>query len=194
MNVSRREFLKAGAGVAAGWWAGGCAGLATRTGDNRRQARNVARVVMDESSTVGRAGYFRVGRSRTGRWWLVTPAGEPFLYRGVCALWMPDNGQGADAVRFRRHWERANGKDTEAFAAHYVREYFRVTAEAIRAHDPNHLLLGPRFGGTPGNEVLRAIDRRHTDVLSWNYYNPGFHGRCAEMHAATGLPQLNGGG
>jgi len=378
MNVSRREFLKAGAGAAAAWWAAGCAGVATRTGDSRRQERNAGRLVMDESSIVGRAGHFRVGRSRSGRWWLLTPAGEPFLYRGVCALWMPDNGKGAEALRFRQHWERANGKDPEAlvthcfgllrdrgfnalgewstaqfwnrgwpftvlihvrqvrresnisgklpdvfdpawrtayaaccretcaplagsrdlvgyfvdneghwgtarrdyvwgqdngpmvdrnvlgmeplllqtflasdpkhpghqaawdwvlarhggdvaavargwgadfaspaqlreqtarslvlasrgyradheaFAAHYVHEYFRVTAEAIRAHDPNHLLLGPRFGGTPGDEVLKAIDRRHVDVLSWNCYNTGFRKRCAEMHAATRLPQLNG--
>ena len=83
-------------------------------------------------------------------------------------------------------------EDHEAFAAHYVREYFRRTAEAIRRYDPNHLLLGARFGGTPGDEVLRAIDRRHTDVLSWNCYNRGFYKRCEEMYAATGMPQFNG--
>jgi hypothetical protein len=87
---------------------------------------------------------------------------------------------------------RGYREDHEAFAAHYTREYLRATAEAIRAHDPNHLLLGPRFGGTPGDEVLKAIDRRHTDVVSWNCYNLGFRRRCEEFAAATGMPQLNG--
>ena len=335
-------------------------------------------IVLEEATLVGMPGFFRVGRSTAGRWWLVRPDGTPMFYRGVCALWMPDNYQGVEAVEFRRHWEQENGKDAErfvahcfgilaghgfnalgewstpqfwnrgwpftvlihvrqvregsnitgklpdvfdpawraayatrcretcaplagsrdlvgyfvdneghwgtarrdfvwgqdngpmvdrnvlgmealllqtflaadpkhpghqaawdwvlarhggdvaqvarvwgadftspaqlreqtarnlvlasrgyrvdheAFVAHYVREYFRVTAEAIRAHDPNHLLLGPRFGGTPGDEVLRAIDRRHVDVLSWNCYNFRFRARCEEMYAATGMPQLNG--
>ena len=335
-------------------------------------------VTLDESTMIGEKGFFRVGKCAEGRWWLVDSAGRPFVYRGVCALWMPDDYRGQEAVRFRKHWERENGKDTEAFvahcfgllkdrgfnalgewstpqfwnrglpftvlihvretrsesnitpalvdvfdpawlkayeercretcaplagsrdlvgyfvdneggwyttrrdfvwgqdngpmvdrdifgseplllqmflaadakhpghqaawdwvlarhdgsvrktaeawgadfdspeslrertrenqvlascgyredheafAAHYVREYFRRTAEAIRRYDPNHLLLGARFGGTPGDEVLRAIDRRHTDVLSWNCYNRGFYKRCEEMYAATGMPQFNG--
>lgn len=335
-------------------------------------------VVMDSSTLVGEKGFFRVGRSKKGRWWLVTADNKPILYRGVCALWMPDNYKGMEAVEFRKKWEKTNGKDPEklvahclgilkdrgfnalgewstrqfwnrgwpftvlihvrevrkesningklpdifdtkwqaayqaacketcaglasskdlvgyyvdneggwftarrdfvwgqdqgpmvdrnvlgqealllqvflaadpkcpghkaawdwvlerhggsvaklakdwaadfdtpeklremtgrnlvlasrgyrkdheAFAAHYTREYFRVTAEAIRRHDPNHLLLGARFGGTPGDEVLNAMDKRHVDVVSWNCYNLGFKKRCAEISSATGLPQLNG--
>ena len=36
----------------------------------------------------------------------------------------------------------------EAFSAVVAKRYFRVTTEAIRRHDPNHLILGVRFGGT----------------------------------------------
>jgi hypothetical protein len=336
------------------------------------------RVALDETTAIGKPGFFRVGKCDRGRWWLVRPDGTPMFYRGVCALWMPDDYKGQQAARFRRNWEQANGNDTakfvahcfgiladrgfnalgewstqqfwnrgwpftvlihvreireasnidsklpdvfdpawrtayenrcretcaplaaskdligyyvdneggwytarrdfvwgqdngpmidrnvlgmeplllqiflaadpkhpghqaawdwvlarhggdvaavarawgadfaspaqlreqtarqlvfasrgyredhEAFAAHYTRTYFRFTAEAIRRYDPNHLLLGPRFGGTPGDEVLRAIDRRHVDVLSWNCYNFGFRRRCEEMYAATGMPQLDG--
>lgn len=335
-------------------------------------------ICMDESTMAGTAGYFRVGKSRTGRWWLVDPDGKPFLYRGVAALWMPDDYTGAEAARFRKHWESTHGSnreqfvshcfrllqdrgfnalgewatpyfwnrgvpftvlvhvrharpesnitekiadvfdpaweqaynklcaeicapqahsrdlvgyyvdneghwgtarrdfvwgldngpmvdrnvlgmeplllqtfltadprhpghrvawdwlleryqgsvsrvaaawgsafespahlraltdqhlvlasrsyrtDHEAFTALYVRRYFAKTAEAIRRHDPNHLLLGPRFGGTPGDEVLNAMDRRYLDVVSWNCYNLGFRKRCDEFHRATGLPQING--
>ncbi len=347
-------------------------------GGHARKERRMDLVAMDGATMIGQAGFFRAGRCQDGRWWLVDADGRPFLYRGVCALWMPDDYRGQEAARYRRHWENENGTDAEkfvahcfgilqdrgfnalgewsapqfwnrswpftvlvhvrqvrresnltpkivdvfdpawrtayaarcretcaplagsrdlvgyfvdneghwgtarrdfvwgqddgpmvdrnvlgmealllqtflaadpkhaghqaawdwllarhggsvartagdwgadfdspaklgeltrrnlvlasrgyradheAFAAHYVREYFRVTAEAIRAHDPNHLLLGPRFGGTPGDEVLKALDRRHTDILSWNCYNLGFRQRCEEMYAATGMPQLNG--
>jgi hypothetical protein len=378
MDTSRRRFLKAGAGLAVGLYTGGCAKFVAGTGGNGGGRRTVDRVTIDRSTVVGRDGFFRAGRSGEGRWWLVKPDGTPFLYRGVCALWMPDDGTGSEAAEFRRRWERENGRDPErfaarcfeilrdrgfnalgewsspqfwnrgwpftvlihvrqvrkesnitkklvdvfdpawgrayedrcretcaplagsrdlvgyfvdneghwhtarrdfvwgqddgpmvdrdvlgqealllqmflaadprhpgrqaawdwvlerhggdvsqvakdwgadfdspaklrelsgrnlvlasrgyrrdheAFTAHYVREYFRLTSEAIRRYDPNHLLLGPRFGGTPGDEVLRAIDRRHADVVSWNCYNLGFHRRCEEIASVTGMPQLNG--
>jgi hypothetical protein len=57
-------------------------------------------------------GFFRVGRSAAGRGWLVRPDGTPMFYHGVCALWMPDNFQGPEAVEFRRHRERENGRDS----------------------------------------------------------------------------------
>ena len=75
-------------------------------------------VTLDESTMIGEKGFFRVGKCAEGRWWLVDSAGRPFVYRGVCALWMPDDYRGQEAVRFRKHWERENGKDTEAFVAH----------------------------------------------------------------------------
>jgi hypothetical protein len=378
MAITRRRFLRAGAGLLAGACAG--QGIAPAMGRENSSTKGTPMdgVVMDASTMAGREGFFRVGKSTQGRWWLVRPDGTPMLYRGVCALWMPDNYQGSEAVQFRRNWERENGKDIEkftahcfgllrdcgfnalgewatpqfwdrgwpftvlihvrqvrkesnitpklidvfdpawqkayearsrsvctplaaskdlvgyfvdneggwytarrdfvwgqdqgpmvdrnvlgqqalllqvflaadpkhpghqaawdwvlarhggsvaqvaadwgadfdspgtlrertaknlvlasrgyrqdheAFAAHYTREYFRLTAEAIRKYDPNHLLLGPRFGGTPGDEVLKAIAPRHVDVVSWNCYNLGFRKRCDEIARATGLAQLNG--
>jgi hypothetical protein len=84
------------------------------------------------------------------------------------------------------------GRDHDDFTVHFTREYFRVTAETIRRYDPNHLLLGCRFGGPPGGKVLEAHDRRHVDVLTANNYRTNFHERMDEYHRPTGLPILNG--
>lgn len=61
--------------------------------------------------------------------------------------------------------------DRAAFLEHACERYFRITTQAIRRHDPNHLCLGPRLYGsslrTP--EVFRAAGR-HLDVVAVNYY------------------------
>jgi hypothetical protein len=86
---------------------------------------------------------------------------------------------------------KAYSEDLDAFTTHFTREYFRVTAESIRRYDPNHLLLGCRHGGPPGDVVLRAYDPRHVDVLSFNNYRPNFRERADEYNAAK-MPMLNG--
>jgi hypothetical protein len=52
---------------------------------------------------------------------------------------------------------------------HVARDYFRMTTELIRRHDPNHLILGVRFKGWAPPEVVRA-SRGLTDAQSLNYY------------------------
>ena len=386
---TRREFLAAGLGAAGasavgrGAWAGpaeAAAGLRPGEAGLRPGAAGspLDRVVIEPDTLVGQDGFYRVGRSTTGRWWLLRPDGRPILYRGVCALFMPDVG-GSEAAAYRRHWEKQHGRDTDAFVAHclgfieglgfnalgewatpqfwdrgrpytvliharkdagnrftvqppkhvdvfdpgwraayearckevctplrdkkdlvgyfvdneaawgqarrdhvwgekgdmadrnvlgkeplllqyflaldpkrgghraawefvlarhggsaaqvakdwgadfdspaaladlhrkgmvldskafgadqdaftahFTREYFRLTAEAIRRHDPNHLLLGCRHGAPPGDVVLKAYDRRHVDVLSFNNYRPNFRQRADEYSAHVRLPMLNG--
>jgi hypothetical protein len=87
---------------------------------------------------------------------------------------------------------KAFAADQDAFTAHFTREYFRITAETIRRYDPNHLLLGCRHGGPPGEAVLTAYDRRHVDVLSMNNYRPNFRGRIEEYYRHAKMPILNG--
>lgn len=62
--------------------------------------------------------------------------------------------------------------DRHAFLEHVVDRYLRIVCSAIRRHDPNHLILGPRLhGGALGYpEVLRAAGR-HLDVVAINYYH-----------------------
>ena len=48
-------------------------------------------------------------------------------------------------------------------------DYFRITGELVREHDPNHLILGVRYKGYALPEVVRG-QRGHTDAVSINYY------------------------
>lgn len=47
-------------------------------------------------------------------------------------------------------------------------EYLRIVNAAVRRHDPNHLNLGIRFGGTPPDDVIALA--RGFDVYSMNKY------------------------
>ena len=47
-------------------------------------------IVLEDATLVGVPGFFRVGRSTKGRWWLVRPDGRPMFHQACCALWMPD--------------------------------------------------------------------------------------------------------
>jgi hypothetical protein len=87
-------------------------------------------------------------------------------------------------------YNKSYAEDLDAFTTYFAREYFRVTSEIIRKHDPNHLLLGCRHGGPPGDVVLKAYDPRHCDVLSFNNYRPNFRERADEYRLAN-LPMLN---
>ncbi len=60
-------------------------------------------------------------------------------------------------------------RDDARWTREYARRYFTLTAAAIRAHDPNHLILGGRFGGRVGAAVLAecvypAVDAAWIDL------------------------------
>lgn len=81
--------------------------------------------------------------------------------------------------------------DARAFVSAYAGQYFRVARDAIRRHDPNHLILGCRFGGPPDSLIAEAI-RPYTDVLSANNYQPALSERYEALTRQTGLPLLIG--
>ncbi len=66
-----------------------------------------------------------------------------------------------------------HGKSTEsnkAFAYKTFREYVKIICETTKKYDPNHLILGIRFGrGVPTTEVL-TISKDYFDVYSFNNY------------------------
>jgi len=70
--------------------------------------------------------------------------------------------------------------------------FVEVTIAAIRRHDPNHLILGLRFGGgVPPAEMLRAC--KAFDVYSLNVYATQVSVKTLEeIYAATGRPILVG--
>lgn len=73
----------------------------------------------------------------------------------------------------------------------FAGRYFQTAHDLIRKHDPNHLILGCRFGGPPGPEVFAAITP-WTAVVSANNYRIGFYEKMDEYYRATGKPILNG--
>ncbi|MCS7309058.1 MAG: hypothetical protein NZ741_02440 [Armatimonadetes bacterium] len=93
-----------------------------------------------------------------------------------------------DVERFNRAWEanirdfddiaqseqppairtRAAEEDGIAFTRLAAERYFRTCAEAIRRHDPNHLILGCRFAGEA--PPILDIAGRYCDVVSINTY------------------------
>ena len=50
--------------------------------------------------------------------------------------------------------------------------YFRTTTEAIRAADPNHMVLGPRFAGVDGaaDDCVWRVAGRYCDAVAFNCY------------------------
>jgi hypothetical protein len=71
-------------------------------------------------------------------------------------------------------------------------KFLEVTIAAIRRHDPNHLILGLRFGGgVPPAEMLRAC--RAFDVYSLNVYSTQVDvKRLEEIYRVTSRPIIVG--
>ncbi|MFQ6132686.1 MAG: LamG-like jellyroll fold domain-containing protein [Armatimonadota bacterium] len=58
--------------------------------------------------------------------------------------------------------------DWRGFLRLVAEEYFRISAEAIRRHDPNHMVIGCRFAGrAPG---IWDLAGKYCDVVTLNYY------------------------
>ena len=94
----------------------------------------------------------------------------------------------AETVLLAPHYLR----DQENFSREFARRYFPACAAAIRRHDPNHLILGCRFGGLPGAAVLAECVHPAVDVLSANIYRDTLFERLGDFHHAGGMPVLVG--
>jgi len=69
-------------------------------------------------------------------------------------------------------------RDDARWSQEFARRYFALTAAAIRAHDPHHLVLGCRFGSRPGAAVLSqciqpAVDVPWVDLDELSHLPPG---------------------
>jgi hypothetical protein len=84
------------------------------------------------------------------------------------ALW--EQNQEVERVENHKDPRRAAfAADCTAFAALLAERYFRITAEAIREADPNHMNFGARFAYVPQRDVI-ARAAPHLDVISFNCY------------------------
>ncbi len=88
-------------------------------------------------------------------------------------------------IRRMRGSSRMAQKPALAWAGLVAEEYYRLCAEVIRRHDPNHLYLGTRFAYRAQEAVMAACGR-HCDVISINQYRRDgvFDARCAGAIAA----------
>ena len=61
-------------------------------------------------------------------------------------------------------------EDKRAFLALIAERYFGTITRAIRAVDPDHMILGCRFAGGRASDVVWRAAGRHCEVLTLNYY------------------------
>jgi hypothetical protein len=99
-----------------------------------------------------------------------------------------------ETIRQRTHAERPVAtpgylRDHDRFTREFAQRYFSATGDALRRHDPDHLLLGCRFGEPPGPGVLAACVYPRVDVLSWHCHGPDF-AEQVNGYAATAMPLL----
>ena len=78
--------------------------------------------------------------------------------------------------------------DCDAFVAVVADKYFELCVSAIKIADPNHLVIGSRFGYQPQASVIAAAGR-HLDVISFNCYDFDA-GPVIDAYAASGKPCL----
>ncbi len=94
-----------------------------------------------------------------------------------CFLELPNGDAGHGAVRdWLRQRDVADAscisdRDREEWRAHVLERYLSIVTDAIRRHDPDHLILGPRFYG-PEKQSKRFWQTagRHLDVIAVNDY------------------------
>ncbi|WP_322516856.1 agarase [Rhodopseudomonas palustris] len=95
-----------------------------------------------------------------------------------------DHAQERDPLRGRYF------ADCDAFAGLLAERYMAVSAAAIRAAAPHHLVLGSRFAYAPQPQVIAAAGR-HCDVISINCYD-ALPDAVIDAYAGCGRPCLIG--
>jgi len=103
-----------------------------------------------------------------------------------------DGRRAAESFLKKRHRapDKITRKDKDDFLETVARRYFSVCRDAIRAADPNHVVLGCRFAGHAPEPVLRAM-KDYVEVVSLNQYSPNAPvEKIKRIHRITGKPVL----
>lgn len=79
-------------------------------------------------------------------------------------------------------------RDQADFSKEFAHRYFKTTAAALRRHDPDHLILGCRFGAVTSEAVLAECVYPHVDVVSWQGPAAEFAGRAAHYARERAMP------
>ena len=83
-----------------------------------------------------------------------------------------------------------NAKRRKQFVVTAFERYLDLVCTSVRKYDPNHLILGIRFGGKPADEVLRLA--KVFDVCSINVYEYEATKQLERSHRLSGRPILIG--
>jgi hypothetical protein len=114
----------------------------------------------------------------------------------LARAWDIDIAGKADLARLTREGRiiltKGYGADHNAFTREFTHRYVRHTAEAIRRYDPNHLILGARFGAPPGEAVLAEFKPPWVDVVSANNYRRNMYERMDTYYRVHQMPILIG--
>ena len=122
-------------------------------------------------------GYYLDNELAWGRGKTAPGVPKPFALFEVCMRKKP----GHSARVAAEEWVRAHGADPagkvpdevkRGFLLEIARRYFKTTSEAVRAADPNHLVMGCRFAGLngAGDDEVWNIAGEYCDVVSFNCY------------------------
>ncbi|MEN6578535.1 MAG: hypothetical protein ABFD90_19475 [Phycisphaerales bacterium] len=99
--------------------------------------------------------------------------------------------ESATQLKLKEHLAQGDTpKRREEFVHAMFEKYLTLMGEAIKKHDPNHLNLGIRFGGSPTPAIQRM--GRMFDVCSVNIYEYEPTRQLKALYAATGRPLLIG--
>jgi hypothetical protein len=151
--------------------------------------RAAARACAPHARDPSLLGYFTDNELRWGSDWrgkesllevyLKMPSSSPGYARAVALL--KERGRNATAL---------TDEDKSAFLELVAVEYARVSSDAIRRHDPNHLILGCRFASYAGDTVMRGVGP-YFDVISFHSYSPNAPiDRLELIHKLTGKPTM----
>ncbi len=105
------------------------------------------------------------------------------------------NAKDFSSLLFERNLQPRNSRSSVAvfgWAGEVAERYFLLCEKAIRAHDPQHLILGSRFSMEAPAAVLKAC-AGHSDVISVNHYRQSGHidqDRLQRLYALTQRPIL----
>ena len=111
----------------------------------------------------------------------------------ICGPARSRQGVAGRTQRSVRRTQGRHGRRRDAFLEYVCERYFRITTQAIRQHDPNHLCLGPRLhGGSCESRRSSAPPGKHLDVIAVNYYGAWTPGPAAHGHVGgeSGKPML----
>lgn len=82
-------------------------------------------------------------------------------------------------------------EDREAFVLLIARRYFKLTTEAVRAKDKNHLILGCRLIWILAPKPVVQACGEYCDVVSINYYESGLVGNMLLWFSKLGSMRIS---